>query len=57
MLGVRRFVIQSETLAEAQIGVDMSGISDDYYSTVGLAPVRALEPYRSRLPESANDGT
>lgn len=57
MLGVNKFLFAAGFIEDAQVSLDLSMGSENFYATIGVHPCRALEPYKSRLPERALDGT
>ena len=57
MFGVRKFLFAAGYIEDARISLDLSNRSEDFYATIGIHPCRALEPYKSRLPEDCKDGT
>ena len=46
MFGVHKFLFAAGYIEDAQISLDLSKRSDNFYATIGIHPCRALEPYK-----------
>lgn len=57
IFGVRKFLFAAGYLADAQISLNLSNRSENFYATIGIHPCRALDPYKDRLSENCKDGT
>lgn len=55
--GVNKFLFASGYLDDAQVSLDLSMRSEHFYTTVGIHPCRALEPYKSHMPQGKDDDT
>ena len=49
MFGVKKFLFAATLIKDARASYALSLKSNDFYATVGLHPVRALDPYRKAL--------
>ena len=47
LFGVKKFLFASTNIADAKISYKLSLKSKDFYSTIGIHPCRAIEPYKS----------
>ena len=43
-------------LEDARVSLDLASRSDNFLTTIGIHPCRALEPYKAKLSEGSNDG-
>ena len=49
MFGVKKFLFAATMIKDARSSYSLSLKNDDFYATIGLHPVRALDPYRKAL--------
>ena len=54
---MKKFLFAAGFMEDAKVSLDLSMQSEHFYATIGVHPCRALEPYKSRLPEGSQDGT
>lgn len=50
---MEKFNFLSGTLQEAQDALNLAFRSDDYYSMVGLHPLKANDPYKNLKPDAS----
>ena len=56
MFGVRKFLLTSKSLEDSKMALEKSLSSEDFYTSVGIHPSEALDPYSDKnLPKGCND--
>ena len=56
-VGVQKFLFAGGYLEDARTSLELSMKSDHFYSTAGIHPCRALEPFRSEISADCKDAS
>jgi TatD DNase family protein len=57
LFGVKKFLLAAGYIEDARTSYEMSLKSEHFYSTIGIHPCRATEPYKKLTPEQPEQRT